>query len=321
MPPLPIIIDCDPGQDDAINLLLAFASPEAVRVLAVTTVAGNVPVELTQRNARLVCELAEREDVPVHAGCARPLMVSPLTAEHVHGDTGIDGLPVHEPAMPLQPLHAVDFLVETLLATDEPITLVATGPLTNLALALARDPGIARGIERIVLMGGAMREAGNITPCAEFNMRADPHAADMVLRSGVPIVMLGLDVTHELLVTRTRLARMKAIGNPVARAAHDMLAFSERYDLAKYGKDGAPLHDPCTMAWLLRPDLFRTRACHVAIETGSPLTLGHSVVDFWNVEAGPRHVQWAHEVDAEGFFDLLFERLARFSVVSCAVTG
>ncbi|WP_454887447.1 nucleoside hydrolase [Sphingomonas oryzagri] len=307
-----VIIDCDPGQDDAINLFLAFASPEEIEVLGITTVAGNAPVALTQRNARLICELAGRGDVLVHAGCTAPLSVAPLTAEHVHGATGIDGLDIWEPAMLLQPVHAVDYLVDTLLGADQAPTLVATGPLTNIAMALTREPGIVPRIERIVLMGGAMREGGNITPSAEFNMRADPHAADIVLRSGVPIVMLGLDVTHELLVTRARLARMKAIGNPVATAAHDMLAFSERYDLAKYGKDGAPLHDPCTMAWLLRPDLFCTRPCSVAVETGSPLTLGHTAVDFWGITQGRRSIQWAYDVDVEGFFDLLFERLARF---------
>lgn len=309
-----IIIDCDPGQDDAINLFLAFASPDEVELLGITTVAGNAPVALTQRNARLICELAGRPDVPVHAGCAAPLSVAPLTAEHVHGATGIDGLAVHEPAMPLRPEHSVDFLVTSLLGADAPLTLVATGPLTNLAVALTREPAIISKIERIVLMGGAMREGGNITPSAEFNMRADPHAADIVLRSGVPIVMLGLDVTHELLVTRARLARMKTIGNPVAIAAHDMLAFSERYDLAKYGKDGAPLHDPCTMAYLLKPELFRTRPCSVAVETGSPLTLGHTAVDFWGITAGRRSVEWAYEVDADDFFDLLFDRLARFAL-------
>ena len=313
----PIIIDCDPGQDDAVNLFLAFASPDEVDLIGITTVAGNVPAALTQRNARLICELAGRQDVPVHAGCTHPLFVAPLTAEHVHGATGLDGIDVRAPAMPIQPLHAVDFLIGcALVAADRPLTLIATGPLTNIAMALGREPGITSGIERIVLMGGAMREAGNITPSAEFNFRADPHAADLVMRFGIPIVALSLDVTHQVLVTAERLREIRAIGNAVAEATWAMLDFSGRYDLAKYGIEGAPLHDPCTMAYLLRPGLFRTRRCSVAVETGSALCLGHSSVDFWRVTDQPRTVDWAYEVDTDGFFALLFERLARFPTVA-----
>lgn len=309
-----VIIDCDPGQDDALNLFLAFASPEAIEILGITTVAGNVPLALTERNARLLCELAGREDVPVFAGCARPILVEPRSAQHVHGESGIDGLPICEPRMKLQAQHGVDFIIETLMAAaDRSITLVPTGPLTNIGMALIKEPRIAGKIERIVLMGGAMREGGNITPSAEFNIWVDPHAADVVFRCGRPIVAHGLDVSHQVLVTQAVLARIKALNNPVARASHDMLSFFNRFDSAKYGSDGAPLHDACTMAYLLKPDLFRTKSCSVVVETASELTRGHTAVDFWSVTEAEKHVEWAYAVDEAGFFDLLIERLDRFS--------
>lgn len=316
---LPLIIDCDPGQDDAVNLFLAFASPEEVDVIGVTTVAGNSPVHLTQRNARLICELAGRADVPVYAGCAEPLLLPPISAEHVHGESGIDGIELFEPAAPCQAMHAVDFLIEAAMADRAgPLTIVATGALTNIAVALIKEPAIRTRIERIILMGGAMREAGNITPSAEFNMRVDPHAAQRVFASGIPIAVLSLDITHQVLVTSERLRRIREIGNPVARATHDMLTFSERYDVAKYGSDGAPLHDPCTMIYLLRPDLFRSRKCSVVVETASPLSVGHTAVDFWGVTDRPKNVDWVYEVDANGFFDTLFERLSRFPATARA---
>jgi purine nucleosidase len=309
-----IIIDCDPGQDDAINLFLAFASPERFDVLGVTTVAGNAPVSLSSRNARLLCELVGREDVAVFQGCENPILVPPLHANHVHGESGIDGLIIREPKMPLRSQHAVNFIVDTCLEhRDQPITVVATGPLTNLATALIMQPQIKRGIEQIVHMGGAMREGGNITPSAEFNMRVDPHAADIVLRCGLPIVAMGLDVTHQALVTQERLRCIVALSNPVAQAAHDMLSFFNRYDSNKYGTDGAPLHDACTIAYLLQPDLFQLKLCNVSVECGSLLTRGHTAVDFWHVGEGPRNVNWAYGVEADALFDLIFDRLSFFS--------
>ncbi|RMD91154.1 MAG: nucleoside hydrolase [Alphaproteobacteria bacterium] len=311
----PVIIDCDPGQDDAVALLLAFAAPEALDVLGVTTVAGNVPLALTQRNARLMVDLAGRRDVPVFAGCARPLVCELVTAEYVHGQTGIDGIEVREPEQPLEPRHAVDFIIDTLLSHTDPegVTLVPTGPLTNIAMALVKEPRIVPRIREIVIMGGAMREGGNHTPSAEFNIRVDPHAADVVLRCGRPITMFGLDVTHQVPATRERIARIAALDNPVAAAVAGMLSFYGRFDSRKYGMDGAPLHDPCTIAYLLSPDLFETRACHVAVETDSPLTRGHTAVDFWHVTGLPENVHWAHRVDADGFYRLLTARLDRYS--------
>ena len=309
----PIIIDCDPGQDDAVALLLAMASPEELELVAVTTVGGNVPLELTQRNARMICDLAGRRDMQVFAGCDAPMRRPLHTAEAIHGRTGINGLDVFEPKTPLQNMHAVDFLVGTLLkAKDASITLVPTGPLTNVATAIDRDPRILPKIECIVLMGGAMREGGNRTPSAEFNILVDPDAADIVLRCGRPITQMGLDVTHQVLSTRERVERIRALGNPVAAAVADMLSFFERHDLKKYKSHGAPLHDPCTVAWLLEPGLFEVKACNVTVETESELTLGHTAVDFWHVTDRPVNVDWACGVDSDGFYDLLIERLSHY---------
>jgi len=311
--PRRIIIDCDPGQDDAVALLLAMASPEELDLVAVTTVGGNVPLQLTQRNARMICDIAGRHAMPVFAGCDKPMRRPLHTAEAIHGRTGINGLDVFDPRTPLQQMHAVDFLVGALLAAeDASIILVPTGPLTNVATAIDREPRILPKVERIVLMGGAMREGGNRTPSAEFNILVDPDAADIVLRCGRPITQMGLDVTHQVLSTRERVGNIRALGNPVADAVADMLSFFERHDLKKYASHGAPLHDPCTVAWLLRPDLFALKACNVSVETESALTLGHTAVDFWHVTDRPVNVDWAYGVDADGFYDLLIERLAHY---------
>ena len=276
-----IIIDCDPGQDDAINLLLAMSSPDELEILGITAVAGNVPLALTERNARIVCDLAERTDTPVYAGCSRPMVRELLTAEYVHGSTGIDGTDVFEPYTQLKEDHAVDFIVDTLdAATADSITLVPTGPLTNIAMALIKDPDITNKIKRIVLMGGAMREAGNHSPAAEFNILVDPHAAHVVLTCGKPIVMMGLDVTHQVLATQARIDAIRALDNRAALATAGMLGYFNRHDTSKYAIAGAPLHDPCTVAWLLEPDLFEGKECHVAVETGAELTMGHTAVDF-----------------------------------------
>ncbi len=311
MPAEKIIIDCDPGQDDAIMLLLALASPEELEVLGVTAVAGNVPLELTQRNARLMCELAGRGDVGVYAGCPRPMVRALITAENVHGSTGIDGMDIHEPACPLNPRHAVNFIVETLLAAEEPVTLVPTGPLTNVAMALVMAPEIASRIKRIVLMGGALREGGNTSASAEFNILVDPHAARVVFNCGRPIVAMGLDVTHQVLATRARVEPIRALGTRVAAQVCGMLEYFQRYDREKYGFDGAPLHDPCTIAYLLEPEMFETRACNVEVEISSELTMGHTAVDFWGISGRPKNAEWAYRVDADRFYALLTERLAR----------
>ena len=310
----PIIIDCDPGQDDAIGLLLAMSSPDELDILGVTTVAGNVPLELTERNARQMCDIAGRDDVCVYAGCSKPMVRELVTAEHVHGNTGIDGIDIVAPKQPLEEQHAVDFIVETLNAADkESITLVPMGPLTNIGQAITRDPAILGKLEQIVLMGGAMRESGNISPSAEFNILVDPHAADVVFRCGRPITVMGLDVTHQVLSTPKRRDRIRAIDNDAARATAGMLDFYNRHDSVKYGIKGTPLHDPCTVAYLLKPELFAGKLCNISVEMESELTMGNTAVDFWHVTDRPKNATWMHTADADGFYDLLVERLSRFS--------
>jgi purine nucleosidase len=305
-----IIIDCDPGQDDAVMLLLALACPEQFDILGITTVAGNVPLALTERNARIMCELAGRSDVPVFAGCDKPMRRALITAENVHGKTGIDGVSIYQPGIPLQSQHAVDFIIETLLsASDDSVTLVPTGPLTNIGQAIKREPRILGKIREIVLMGGAMREGGNTTPCAEFNILEDPDAAKIVLACGRPLTIVPLDVTHQALVTRKRIEQIRELNNPVGDAIVGMMEFFNRFDSEKYGSEGAPLHDPCTIAYLLKPELFKGKLCNVEVETESPLTLGHTAVDFWDVTDRASNANWLYEVDSDGFFALLVERL------------
>ena len=305
-----IIIDCDPGQDDAVMLLLALACPDEFDILGITTVAGNVPLDLTQRNARIMCELAGRTDVPVFAGCEKPMRHELITAENVHGKTGIDGVNIYQPAMPLQSQHAVEFIIESLLeADDDSITLVPTGPLTNIGQAISQQPEILPRIKEIVLMGGAMREAGNTTPSAEFNILEDPDAAQIVMHSGRPLTIVPLDVTHQALVSQKRIEQIRELDTPVGTAVVGMMEFFNRFDSEKYGCDGAPLHDPCTIAYLLKPELFEGKLCNVEVETGSALTRGHTAVDFWGVTDRIRNVNWLYKVDADGFFALLFERL------------
>ena len=312
MPPRKIIIDCDPGIDDAIMLFLAFASPEAFNILGITTVGGNVSVELNAINGCRIRELAGREDVPVFIGAAQPLKRHLETAEHVHGETGLLGLDPFTPKVGVDPRDAVDWIVETLQAADEgEITLVPNGPLTNIALAIERAPDILPKIREIVLMGGAMREGGNITPSAEFNIYTDPDAADIVLNAGRPIVMMGLDVTHQAMCTPERLDYICPSNTDVARAVRGLLTGSIEMNSRHYGVPGAPLHDPCTIAWLLEPDLFKTKTCNVAVETVSSLTTGHTAVDFWGVSGRPPNAAWAYALDEPGFFDLLKSRLAR----------
>ena len=307
-----IIIDTDPGQDDAAAIMLALGSPEELDVLAITTVAGNVPLELTSKNARITCDFANRKDMMVFAGCGQPMKRPLVTAEHVHGATGLDGPQLFEPETPLQPQHAVDFIIDTL--RNEPsgtVTLCPLGALTNIATALIRAPDIAARIQQIVLMGGGYFEGGNITPAAEFNIYVDPEAAEIVFKSGIPIVMIPLDLTHKVLTLKARVNRIRALGTRAAVALADMLDFFERFDVAKYGSDGGPLHDPNVIAYLLKPELYDGRMCNVEIETGSELTLGMTVVDWWQVTDRKHNALVLKDVDSDGFFDLLTERVAR----------
>ncbi len=307
-----IIIDTDPGQDDAVAILLALASPEDVEVLGITAVAGNVPLPLTEKNARIVCELAGKPDTRVFAGCDAPLVRKLVTAEHVHGKTGLDGPQLADPTMPLQPQHAVDFIIETVRSHPEKtITLCPLGPLTNIASALQRAPDIAPRLQEIVLMGGAYFEVGNITPAAEFNIFVDPEAADIVFRAGVPLVVMPLDVTHKALTTAPHVQGFRDMGTEPGRMVAEWTDFFERFDKEKYGSAGAPLHDPCVIAYLIRPELFKGRHINVEIELTGTYTTGMTVADWWRVSGRAPNAMFMGDIDADGFFVLLTERIAR----------
>ncbi|MCX8509481.1 MAG: nucleoside hydrolase, partial [Rhodobacteraceae bacterium] len=304
-----IIIDTDPGQDDAVAILLALASPE-LEVLGLTTVAGNVPLPLTQKNARVICELVGRRDVKIFAGCEAPLKRKLVTAEHVHGKTGLDGITLPEPTMPLAPGHAVDFIIDTLRPkAPGTVTLCPLGPLTNIATAFLKAPDIIPRVAEVVLMGGGCFEGGNITPAAEFNIYVDPEAADLVFTSGVPLVVMPLDVTHKALTSRDWIEGMRALGTEAGRAVASWTDFFERFDTAKYGSLGAPLHDPCVIAYLLHPGLFSGRHIHVAIEVEGHHSLGMTVADWWRVTGKEPNALFMRDIDRDAFFALLTERI------------
>src|SRR5437763_6623232 len=293
-----IIIDTDPGVDDAVAILLALASPE-LEVLGLVAVAGNLPLAVTELNARALVELAGRPDIPVFAGCPRPMSRTPVTAEHVHGDGGLGGLVLPAPAMPPRPQHGVDFLIQTLRqAAPNSVTLCALGRLTNIATALVMAPDIAAGIAEIVLMGGAARLPGNITPAAEFNIHVDPHAAAVVFDSGVPITMVPLEVTAELRGTPECLAAIGRLATRCGGAAARLIG------------PKVAMHDPCVIAYLIAPGLFQGREANVAVETQSPLTIGMTVVDWRGRTGRPANARVLETVDKEGFFRLLADRIA-----------
>ena len=304
-----IIIDTDPGQDDAVAILMALASKE-LEVLGITAVAGNVPLELTEKNSRIIVELSGRKDIPVYAGCSKPLGRELVTAEEVHGKTGLDGMELTEPSIPLEDQHAVEFIIETLRENNpSTISLCPLGPLTNIAQAMIRAPDIVERIQEIILMGGAYFEVGNVTPTAEFNIYVDPEAAKKVFSSGVPITVLPLDVTHQVLTTKTRMDKVRNIGNRTGKEVANLTTFFERFDKEKYGLDGAPLHDPCVIAYLLEPEIFEGRFVNVEIETESELTRGMTVADWWDVTDRNPNALFIGRVDSDRFFELLTERL------------
>lgn len=292
-------------------ILTALASPDDLDVLAITVVAGNVPLDLTVRNSLILVELAGREDVPVYRGSVRPMVKELVTAEYVHGPTGLDGADLPPPTLEESPGHAVDRIVELVNSSNRPVTLCTLGPMTNLALALVRDPGIAGNIEQIVMMGGGFFEGGNTTPAAEFNIYVDPHAAHVVFMSGIPIVMMPLDVTHKALITPNRLEQFSALGTAAGDAVAGMLGFYDRWDMEKYGLPGAPLHDPTVIGYLLQPDLFEGRNVSVEIDIAPGPTLGMTVIDWWGVTEDPPNALVINDIDADRFFDLLAGRIGR----------
>ncbi|CAJ1906996.1 Pyrimidine-specific ribonucleoside hydrolase RihA [Aeromonas dhakensis] len=308
---LPVILDCDPGHDDAIALILALASPE-LKVLAVTTSAGNQTPDKTLNNALRILTLLGRDDIPVAAGAPKPLARELIIADNVHGESGLDGPKLPDPAFAPVAMTALELMASCLRESPEPVTLVPTGPLTNIALLLAAHPELKSKIARIVLMGGAAG-AGNWTPAAEFNIYVDPEAADMVFKSGLPITMCGLDVTHEAQVMDEDIERVRAITNPVAQCVADLLDFFMIYHRdPKWGFAGAPLHDPCTIAWLLAPALFHGVECRVDIETGGTHTSGMTVVDRYGLTGKPANALVLLGLERAGFIDLLVTRLRAF---------
>ncbi len=308
--PKKIIIDTDPGQDDAIGILLALASPEELELLGIVTVAGNVPLNLTERNARVLCELAGKPETKVFKGCSRPLLRDLVTAEHVHGKTGLDGSNLPAPIMKLQSQNGVDWIIETLLAAeDDSVTLCLFAPQTNIGMAFSKAPEILPKVKEIVFMGGGFFEGGNITPSAEFNIYVDPHAAHRVIHCGRPVTMISLDVTHQALMQRDWLNQIKGLNSPVGDASFGMLSFYERFDQNKYGNSGGPLHDPMVIAYLLHPEIFKGKLANVEIEIYSELTMGMTVVDWWGVTERGKNVNVISKVDPDKYFDLIIEKL------------
>ena len=301
-----IIVDCDPGIDDAIALMLAFASPDELEILGITAVAGNVPLDMTEVNARRLRDLCGVSAVPVHAGCPRPLLRPLIVADHVHGDTGLAVVDLPPPEAACASAHAVDMLRDTVAAAPGEITVVAVGPLTNIACVLVQRPAFASEVREIIVMGGAAG-AGNVTSHAEFNFHVDPHAAHIVMGSGAPIVMYGLDITRQVCVDALWLDRIAELKSPVAQAAAGMLSF--------YKEFGGALHDVLAIGHLLSPECFRLTPCEVRIVTEEGPRAGRSEV----VRDAPKaNVLVGFEADADRFLDFLYQRLARYPVNSAA---
>ncbi len=305
--PTPVILDCDPGHDDAIAMLLALASPE-VELLGITTVHGNQTLAKTTANALRVLELVGRTEIPVAAGADRPLVRELSVADHVHGEGGLDGPVLPPPTTEVVSLTAVELIASLVERSARPVTLVPTGPLTNVAQYL--EVHGSDGLERVVLMGGAIGE-GNMTPAAEFNSWADPEAAQLVLHAGLWVTTVGLDVTHQAVTTPALQARIRATGR-VGIFVADLLDFFAVYHRKTYGWDGAPIHDAVAMAEVIRPGLLTTRHRNVEVELESELCRGRTVVDLWHRTGRPPNAHVAVDLDRDAFFELLLERIARF---------
>lgn len=305
-----LIIDCDPGVDDAVALMLAFGSGD-LELLAITAVGGNVPVEKTARNARMLRQIAGREDVPVFMGGDRPLRRPVAGAGEFHGEEGVGDLIPFEPDAPCADGHAVDAIIDIVMSRPaESVAMAVVGPMTNLALALRKQPALAARLGPVAVMGGARSEGGNITASAEFNIWADPEAAAEVLATGCDVVMFGLDATHQVRATDARIAALEAVGTPKGDAAASMMRFSQRVERQIVGWDSPPVHDPCPVAWLIKPALFELKPCLIRVETQSELTRGHTAVEFRpGVAEAPLRHRWAVSADADGVFDLIVERV------------
>jgi len=305
---LPIIIDCDPGIDDAFSLAMAIASDD-LEVLGITTTYGNVGLSHTTTNALRVVDWFGA-DIPVYSGVDRALLGTPVDASEYHGATGLEAPELGPPSSVPQSEDAVSFLIRTLRVSTRKITIVASGPLTNLAVMLRLAPDVAAKIERIVFMGGST-DYGNDSPAAEFNMLCDPHAAQIILDSDIPTTMFGLNVTHQVIATPERVQMLRSIGNDTGRVFADMSVYFEKVYRERYGFNGSALHDSCTLAWLILPELFETRVMRVDVETNSGLSYGRTVHDIWNIAGKVPRTEVAVHADAEGFFTLLKSLLAK----------
>jgi purine nucleosidase len=314
--PRPIIFDCDPGNDDAVALLITMASPEEFKMLGITTVAGNVSLANTNVNARKICELAGRTDVPVFSGCPRPLVGEPIISDGAHGKTGIDGAILPDPEMPLQKQHGVDFIIETLKTHPEPVTMFLTGPMTNMAMAINKDPTILKNVAEMVIMGGSIT-GGNITPAAEFNFFCDPFAAKVILDCGTKTTIMTLDITNKVLATPENIQRLRQVGTNQATQVANMMEATMDFDRDKFGLSGRAIHDACVPIYVLRPDLFNHKPAYVHVETAHGYSYGNSIISYY-----PKHVPEdsclfvPDQVDSAGVFDVILERLSRYPAQS-----
>jgi purine nucleosidase len=304
-----VILDCDPGHDDAMAIVLAHGVPE-IELAAITTVAGNHPLELTTLNARRICSLCGIDAVPIAAGCAAPLVRPLVTAPEIHGEAGLEGHIWPEPTVGTVPDHAVDLIIDLVSAAPGEITLVPTGPLTNIAMAVRKEPRIAARVREVVLMGGAFTR-GNITPAAEFNTYVDPEAAAIVFGAGWPVTMIGLEVTEMALATEDVFQRIEAVATPVARAVAGMLRFYQAQQKREVGIEAPPVHDPCAVARVARPGLVACRDAHVEVELAGRLTTGMTVTDFHRLEGRPFNAKVGTSLDVKGFWDLFVDALSR----------
>ena len=312
MPKHRVFLDCDPGRDDALAIAMLLASAAEIELVGITAVAGNVPLALTYRNARFICDLCGFPEVPVYAGADMPMARPPVTGTRAHGESGLEGMAVDAPPVAVEPGGAIRFLTETLRAAgDDEITLVAIGPLTNVAIFAAEAPELLPKLRQIVVMGGASKAGGNVTPAAEFNIFADPHAAARVLDCGRPMTIVSLDATHQVLATPAHAERLMRSGSEPARRLAALLRPAVRSRASRFGPDRLPIHDPCTIAWLLQPALFQAEPVPVAVETEGTHTLGATVVDWWGVTGKPPNAHWVTEVDGEDVLDLLIECIGR----------
>jgi len=308
--PIPLILDCDPGIDDFIAILMILASPERFNLLGITVSGGNVPLQFTAQNALKACELAGRKDIKVYAGCPCPILRPLILQDGVHGETGLKGYDFPKPTMPLQLNHAVDFLIDAIMSSPKKVTLATTAPLTNIAIAIIREPRILDNIEEIVTMGGSMN-LGNITPAAEYNFYADPEAAYILYTCGKKITTVGIDVTHQAATTLKWLAQIEKL-NPVGHAVSCLIHAIHEYDAQNFEIEGGALHDPCVIGYLLNRSLFKGKDVHVEIDTSFGIGRGRSIVDWWHKRGLPENAHVFNEINAKGFYDLLTDLLSRY---------